>query len=173
MYVPLSSRCVSACSSCLITVQQMWRLLRKTDASSPQREGPISKYIRSWNEYNLSHGSRRRVEKNNCAGEDQQEFTGLAPTWLTWRSLVSLFGGWAETEATWSAITGSIVPTPEDRWVSRIWWNEKWEEKLKYSEKTCSKATWSTTNLTGFELGSNPDSCGRKPATNHLSYGTA
>jgi hypothetical protein len=36
-----------------------------------------------------------------------------------------------------------IVQTPDDRWG---WlWNEEWQGKLKYSEKTCPSATLSTT----------------------------
>jgi hypothetical protein len=42
------------------------------------------------------------------------------------------------------------VPAPDDRrwwmWSSR--WNENWQGKRKYSEKTCPSATLSTTNLT-------------------------
>jgi hypothetical protein len=33
-------------------------------------------------------------------------------------------------------------------WLRRIWWNEDWQGKLKYSEKTCPSATLSTTNPT-------------------------
>jgi hypothetical protein len=61
-----------------------------------------------------------------------------------------------------------IVPTPDDkRWWSS-WWNENWQGKPKYSEKTCPSATLSTTNPTWPNLGH----CGGKPATNRLSYDT-
>jgi hypothetical protein len=43
----------------------------------------------------------------------------------------------------------------------------------KYSEKTCPSTTLSTTNPTWPDSGSNPGRRGGKPATNHLSYGTA
>jgi hypothetical protein len=33
-------------------------------------------------------------------------------------------------------------------WGWRIWWNDDWHGKLKYSEKTCPSATLSTTNQT-------------------------
>jgi hypothetical protein len=33
-------------------------------------------------------------------------------------------------------------------WWWRIWWNEDWQGKPKYSEETCSSATLSTTNQT-------------------------
>jgi hypothetical protein len=56
-------------------------------------------------------------------------------------------------------------------WSSR--WNENWQGKPKYSEKTCSSATLPITNPTWPDLGSNPDHRGGKPATNRLSYGTA
>jgi hypothetical protein len=35
--------------------------------------------------------------------------------------------------------------------------NENWQGKLKYSEKTCPRATLHTTNPTLPDLGSNPD----------------
>jgi hypothetical protein len=63
------------------------------------------------------------------------------------------------------------VPAPDDRWWS-VWssrWNENWEGKPKYSEKTYPSATLSTTNPTWSDLGRR----GGKPATNCLSYGTA
>jgi hypothetical protein len=55
----------------------------------------------------------------------------------------------------------------------RVWssrWNENWQGKLKYSEKTCPGATLSTINPTWPDLGSNPGRRGGKPATNGLSY---
>jgi hypothetical protein len=57
-------------------------------------------------------------------------------------------------------------------WVWSSQWNENWQEKPKYSEKTCSSATLSTTDSTWLDLGSNPDRRGGKRATNRLSYGT-
>jgi hypothetical protein len=66
-----------------------------------------------------------------------------------------------------------IAPASDDRrwwlWSSR--WNEGWQGKPKYWEKTCPSATLSTTNLTWPDLGSNPGGYGGKPATNRLSYG--
>jgi hypothetical protein len=52
-------------------------------------------------------------------------------------------------------------------------WNENWQEKSKYSEKTCPSATLSTTNATWPDLSSNPGRRGSKPAINRLRYGTA
>jgi hypothetical protein len=68
-----------------------------------------------------------------------------------------------------------IVPAPDDRWwwLWSNWWNEDWQRKPKYSEKTCPSASLSTTNPTRIDQGSNPGSRGGKPATNRLSYGTA
>jgi hypothetical protein len=57
------------------------------------------------------------------------------------------------------------------RW--SISWNENWQGKPKYSEKTCPNATLSTTYPTWHDLGSNPGRCSGKLATNRLSYGTA
>jgi hypothetical protein len=58
-------------------------------------------------------------------------------------------------------------------WLWRNWWNEDWQGKPKYSEKTCPSATLSTTNPTCPDPGSNPGRRGRKQATNRLSYGAA
>jgi hypothetical protein len=56
-----------------------------------------------------------------------------------------------------------IVPAPEDRWwVWRSRWNENWQGKPKYSEKTCPSATLFTTNPTWPDLGSNPGRRGGK-----------
>jgi hypothetical protein len=54
----------------------------------------------------------------------------------------------------------------------RYWWNEDWQGKPKYSEKTCPSATLSTTNPTCLP-DANPGRRGGKPATNRLSYGAA
>jgi hypothetical protein len=54
-----------------------------------------------------------------------------------------------------------------------IWWNDDWQGKPKYSEKTCPSATLSTTNLTWPDPGSSPARRGGKPAANRLSYGAA
>jgi hypothetical protein len=56
-------------------------------------------------------------------------------------------------------------------WSSR--WNENWQGKPKYSEKTFPSATSSTTNPIYPELGSNPGHYGGKPTTNRLKYATA
>jgi hypothetical protein len=63
----------------------------------------------------------------------------------------------------------------DDRWwwMRSNRWNKDWKGKPKYSEKTCSSATLSTTNPTQPDLSSNPGRRGGKPANNRLSYGTA
>jgi hypothetical protein len=68
-----------------------------------------------------------------------------------------------------------IVPAPDYRWwwLWRNWWNEDWQGKAKYSEKTWLGATLSTTNPTRLDPGLNPGPRGGKPATNRLSYGAA
>jgi hypothetical protein len=48
--------------------------------------------------------------------------------------------------------------------VSSSRWNENWQGKPKYSEKTCPSATLSI-NPTWPDLGSNPGRRGGKPAT--------
>jgi hypothetical protein len=68
-----------------------------------------------------------------------------------------------------------IVPAPDDMW-GWLWsnrWNEDWQGKPKYSEKTCPSATLSTTNPTWPDPGSNPGRRGVKPSTNRLSYRAA
>jgi hypothetical protein len=63
-----------------------------------------------------------------------------------------------------------IVPVPDDRWwwLWRNWWNENWQGKPKFSEKSCPSATLSTTNPTWLVPGLNPGRRGGKPATNRL-----
>jgi hypothetical protein len=66
-----------------------------------------------------------------------------------------------------SANIWPIVPAPDDRWW--VWssrWNENWQGKPKYSEKTCPIATLSTTNPAWPDRGLNPGRRGGKPATN-------
>jgi hypothetical protein len=68
-----------------------------------------------------------------------------------------------------------ILPAPDDRWWW-MWscrWNEDWQGKPKYSEKTCPSATLSITDPTRPDLRSNSGRRGGKPATNRLGYGTA
>jgi hypothetical protein len=54
-----------------------------------------------------------------------------------------------------------------------IRWNEDWQGKPKYSEKTSPGATLSTTNPTWPDPGLNPGRHCGKPAINRLSYGAA
>jgi hypothetical protein len=58
-------------------------------------------------------------------------------------------------------------------WWWRIWWNEDWQGKPKYSEKTWPNSTLSTTNPTWPDTGSNPGRRDGKPATKRSSYGAA
>jgi hypothetical protein len=69
----------------------------------------------------------------------------------------------------------SIVPAPDGRW-GWLWrnsWNEDWQGKPKYSEKTYRSATLNTKNPTWLDPVLNPGRRGGKPATNRLSYGAA
>jgi hypothetical protein len=59
----------------------------------------------------------------------------------------------------------------DDFWSN--WWNEDWQEKPKYPEKTCPSATLSTTNPHDQKRARIPDRRGGKPATNRSSYGAA
>jgi hypothetical protein len=68
-----------------------------------------------------------------------------------------------------------IVQAPDDRWwwLWRNWWNEDWQGKPMYSEKTCPSATLYTTNSTWLDTGLKAGRRGGKPATNRLTYGAA
>jgi hypothetical protein len=94
-----------------------------------------------------------------------------------WSVVLSLFfslvswGGVRLSPLGTSATLWPIVPALGDRWW--VWssrWNENWQGKPKYSEKTFTSATLSTTNPTWPDLASNPGLRGGKPATNRLSY---
>jgi hypothetical protein len=49
-----------------------------------------------------------------------------------------------------------IVRGPVGRWILRIWWNENWQGKPKYSEEACPSITLFTTNPTWLHPDSNP-----------------
>jgi hypothetical protein len=73
-----------------------------------------------------------------------------------------------------SATNWLPIPAPEDRWWERSSrWNENWQRKPKYSEKTWPSATLSTANPTWPDLGSNPGRRCGNPATNYMSFGTS
>jgi hypothetical protein len=87
-------------------------------------------------------------------------------------SFLVSWGGMRLSPPGTSATNWPIVPSTDDGWC--VWssrWNENWQGKPKYSEKTCTGATLSTTNPTWPDLGSNPGRRGGKPATNRLNYG--
>jgi hypothetical protein len=64
-----------------------------------------------------------------------------------------------------AATNRPIVPAPGDYDDGRNWWNDDWQGKLKYSEKTCPNAALSITNPTCCP-DANPGRRGGKPATN-------
>jgi hypothetical protein len=72
-----------------------------------------------------------------------------------------------------SATEWPLFPAPGWLWWWRIWWNEGWQGKPKYSEKIFPSSTLSTTNPTSPNPVSNPGRRSGKPATNRLSYGAA
>jgi hypothetical protein len=84
--------------------------------------------------------------------------------------LISGAGLWVPRPLYWP-----IVSDSGDRWgwLWRNWWNEDWQRKPKYSEKTFPSTTLSTTNPTWLDPGLNLNRRGGKPATNRLSYGAA
>jgi hypothetical protein len=84
-----------------------------------------------------------------------------------------IVGAGVQTGSTWHV--GHLLAyctCPGWLWGWRIWWNE-WQGKPKYSEKTCSDASLSTTNPTWPDPGLNLGRCSGKPATNRFSYGAA
>jgi hypothetical protein len=58
-------------------------------------------------------------------------------------------------------------------WAWRFLWNEDWQGKPKYSKKTCSSTTLSTTNPNWPDPDSNSDRRSGKSVTNRLSYAAA
>jgi hypothetical protein len=80
------------------------------------------------------------------------------------------FVGWGDMSPLCTSSTNwTIVPHTDDRWIWSIWWNENWQGRQKYWEKTCPNATLSTTNPTWSDVGSSPDHRCGKPATNCLN----
>jgi hypothetical protein len=55
-------------------------------------------------------------------------------------------------------------------WLWSSWWNENWQGKLKYSEKTCPSVILSTTNSTWLGVGLNWGCRGANLAIYYLSY---
>jgi hypothetical protein len=86
----------------------------------------------------------------------------------------SYSGGWSPSwiHSARRPLNG-LCTCPGWLWWWRIWWNEDWQGKPKYSEKTCPSATLFTTNPTWPDPGANPDRRCGKPATNRFSYGAA
>jgi hypothetical protein len=65
------------------------------------------------------------------------------------------------------------VSDPNDIWwMVSSWWNENWQMRPQYSEKTSPSSTLSTTNPTIPDLGSNAGRRGGKRTTDRLNYGT-
>jgi hypothetical protein len=81
---------------------------------------------------------------------------------------------WGESPLGMWATVWRIVPAMDDVWwwMWSSWWNENWQGKPKYLEKTCPSATLSTTNPTWPDLGLNVGCRGGKLVTN-LTYGMA
>jgi hypothetical protein len=117
---------------------------------------PSSYYIQ------VRHSYRKSLSFKRCVGR--------AVRFKWYEGVLASWGGVRLSPLGTSATNWPIVPALRGRWwVWSTQWNENWQGKPKYSEKTCPSATLSTTNPTWPDLGH----CGGKPATNHLSYGTA
>jgi hypothetical protein len=86
---------------------------------------------------------------------------------LTTNFVFFYYSLWGETESAWyCGHFWLIVPVPHDRWgwLWSNWWDEDWQGKPKYLEKTCPSATLSITNPTWLDVSSNPGGRGGKPA---------
>jgi hypothetical protein len=68
-----------------------------------------------------------------------------------------------------------IVQAPDDRWgwLWSNWWNEDWQGKPKYSDKTCPAPLCPPQIPHDQTRARTPGHRGGKPATNRLSYGAA
>jgi hypothetical protein len=94
-----------------------------------------------------------------------------------WHSCQVLTFSWrwggSSTQA-WMPTYVSILRIPQMMWVWRTTVEWYWQGKTeKLGRKTCPSATLSTTNPTWTYSGANPVLRGERPATNHLSHGTA
>jgi hypothetical protein len=107
--------------------------------------------------------------------KQMQKKSVTCPTrWRFWLEFVAgpalipgytlLFSFWVHLVLLWP-----IVPAPDDRywWLWSNWWNEDWQGKPKYLEKSCPTATLSTTNPTWPDPCSNPGRRGEKPELWH------
>jgi hypothetical protein len=125
--------------------------------------------------------TRRRKRREEIRFSLYFQVVRLHPLWpdfITARSNffnLRIVGGGVQTGSTRQrGLLLSYCACPGWLWGWRIIrWNEDWQGKPKYSEKTCTSATLSTTNPIWPDLGSNPGRRGGKPATNRLSYGAA
>jgi hypothetical protein len=79
------------------------------------------------------------------------------------QTFFSLSGGWSPAGSSWPGGHWLANCTcPGWLWWWRILWNEDWQGKQKYSEKTLPSATLSTTYPTWPDPGSNPGTRGEK-----------
>jgi hypothetical protein len=118
--------------------------------------------------------NNNETRPTNRAAVDKIDIMHLGPSWCPYIFLLLFSVGWD-----WVHLVRRhywpILQAPDGRW-RWLWsncWNEVWQGKPKYSEKTYPSTTLPTTNPTWPDLGSNLGRRGEKPATNHLSYGAA
>jgi hypothetical protein len=100
----------------------------------------------------MKHVNNRGIPEFACKGREEPRKTSTSSQ-IQSVFLVSCGGASLSPLGTLASIW-PIVPARDDRWWW-VWssrWNENWQGKPKYSEKTCSNATLSTTNPTWSEL---------------------
>jgi hypothetical protein len=91
-----------------------------------------------------------RLKRNQCHEILQSAVTvlpNIAPG--GGQASVFFFVGWDLRHQVLQPLL-AYCTAPDDRWgwLWSNWWNEDWQGKPKYSEKTCPSATLSTTNPT-------------------------
>jgi hypothetical protein len=126
----------------------------------------------SWLIQLCSHTSTGLENRNNGRGDPlRRPRDTLNPQKL---ALLLLLVGWdLRHQVLRPLLAYCTAPNDKWGWLWSNWWNEDWQGKPKYSEKTCPSATLSTTDPTWPDPCANTGRRGGKPATNRLSYGAA
>jgi hypothetical protein len=146
------------CAFCELFIVQLCTWRTKVSLCNRRRQSRIMKNFASWNPLKVT-----RPFGGSCHRHIQgQALLTMCFTLVSYLFFFFSFLGWGETE--W-ATNLTLVPARDERWWA---WSSRWNENWQ-SEKTCTSATWCTTNPTWIELGSNPGRSAGKPTTNRPS----